>query len=106
MNDLEVTKDLFQNFYHTIHYPSIKYGKTDFVQFTYIYIIGHCNPSVSIIDLISHTTYVVCVNFIHNWRNQQFKFFKKLFIAILFILEPLFTSNKPTHYLLDQFKTT
>ena len=26
------------------------------------YIIGHYNPSVRIIDLVSHTTYVVCVN--------------------------------------------
>ena len=29
----------------------------------YTYIIGHYNPSVRIIDLVSHTTYVVCVNF-------------------------------------------
>ena len=27
------------------------------------YIIGLYNPSVRIIDLVSHTTYVVCVNF-------------------------------------------
>ena len=38
------------------------------------YIIGHYNPSVTIIDLASHTTYVVCVNFIHKWRDIQFKF--------------------------------
>ena len=25
------------------------------------------------IDLVSHTTYVVCVNFIHKWRDLQFK---------------------------------
>ena len=37
------------------------------------YIIGHYNPSVRIIDLVSHTTYVVCVNFIHKWRDLQFK---------------------------------
>ena len=30
------------------------------------YIIGHFNPSVRIIDLVSHATYVVCVNFIHE----------------------------------------
>ena len=36
------------------------------------YLIGHCNPSVRIIDLVSHTTYVVCVNFIDNWRDLQF----------------------------------
>ena len=35
------------------------------------YIIGHYNPSVKIIDLVSHATYVVCVNFIHNWRDLQ-----------------------------------
>ena len=29
------------------------------------YIIGHYNPSVRIIDLVSHTTYVVCVNFLY-----------------------------------------
>ena len=37
------------------------------------YIIGHYNPSVRIIDLVSHTTYVVCVNFIYKWRDLQFK---------------------------------
>ena len=33
----------------------------------------HYNPSVRIIDLVSHTTYIVCVNFIHKWRDLQFK---------------------------------
>ena len=37
------------------------------------YIIGHYNPSVGIIDLVSHITYVVCVNFTHKWRDPQFK---------------------------------
>ena len=37
------------------------------------YIIGHYNPSVRIIDLVSHTTYVVCANFIHMWWDLQFK---------------------------------
>ena len=37
------------------------------------YIIGHYNPSVRIIDLVSHTTYVVCVNFIQKWSDLQFK---------------------------------
>ena len=57
------------------------------------YIIGYYNPSVRIIDLVSHTTYVVCVNFVHTWRDLQFKvdserqiFFEKLFMAILFTL--------------------
>ena len=30
------------------------------------YIIAHYNPSIRIVDLVSHTTYVVCVNFIHK----------------------------------------
>ena len=33
---------------------------------TCIYIIGHYNASVRVIDLVSHTTYDVCVNFIHK----------------------------------------
>ena len=38
------------------------------------YVIGHYNPSVRIINLVSHTTYVVgCVNFIHKWQDLQFK---------------------------------
>ena len=36
-------------------------------------IISHYNPSDMIIDLVSHTTYVVCVNFIRKWRDLQFK---------------------------------
>ena len=32
------------------------------------YILGYYNPSVRIIYLVSHTTYVVFVNFIHKWR--------------------------------------
>ena len=33
------------------------------------YIIEHYNPSVRIINLVSHTTYVVYVNFIHKLHN-------------------------------------
>ena len=39
------------------------------VTYIHTYIIGHCNPSVRIIDLVSNTTYVVCVNFIHKCRG-------------------------------------
>ena len=46
------------------------YNNNKYIQ---TYIIAHYNPSVRIIDLVSHTTYVVCVNFIHNWRDLQFK---------------------------------
>ena len=37
------------------------------------YIIGHYKPSVRIIDLVSHTTNVVRVNFIHKWRDLRIK---------------------------------
>ena len=38
------------------------------------YIIAHYNPSVRIIDLVSHTTYVVCVNFLYiNGRTYSLK---------------------------------
>ena len=56
------------------------------------YIIGHYNHSARIIDLVSHTTYVVYVNFIYKWRDLQFKveserqIFEKVFMAILFTL--------------------
>ena len=66
--------------------------KEETISFTLLYIYtGHYNHSVRIINLVSHTTYVVCVNFIHQWRDLQFKveseqlvFFEKLFVAILF----------------------
>ena len=67
-----------------------------FYTYIYTYMIGPYNPSVRIIDLVSHTTYVVCVNFIPKWREMQFKvdyerqiFFEKLFMAILFTLREL-----------------
>ena len=101
----------------------------------YTYIIGHYNPSVRVIDLVSHTTYVVCVNFIHKWRDLPFKVdserqiflrnfswhlithrvfarnllrgsrrrntFRILFWCLAWGSNPSFSSNKPTHYLLD-----
>ena len=57
------------------------------------YIIGYCNPSVKIIDLVSHTTYVVCVNFIYKRRDLQFKgplrtteFLRNFFMADFYLL--------------------
>ena len=49
-------------------------------------IIGHYNPSSRIIGRFSHTNYVVCVNFIREWRDSERQIFEKLFLAILFIL--------------------
>ena len=99
------------------------------------YMIGRYNPSVRIIDLVSHTTSVVCVNFLYisggtySLKSIPNDRFEKLFMAILFTLRvfarnllrgnrrrntfcilfwclawdsnPGFSSNKPTHYLLD-----
>ena len=75
---------------------SLKSSTDDRYLKSYItYIIGYYNPSDRIIDLVSHTTYVAWVNFIHKWRDIQFKVdserhflrvFEKLFMAILFIL--------------------
>ena len=51
----------------------IAFRKISCLVWILIHIIGHYNPSVRrIIDLVSHTTYVVCVNFIHKWRDLQF----------------------------------
>ena len=33
------------------------------MEWIHTYIIGHYNPLVRIIDLVPHTSYVVCVNF-------------------------------------------
>ena len=91
---------------------------------TYIYV--HYNPSVRIIDVVSHITYVVCIN-LKSTPNHRFV--EKLIKAILFTLSVFarnllkgnrwktafcilfwclvwgsnsnLMSNKPTHYLLD-----
>ena len=63
--------------------------------FRITYIIGHYNPSVRIIELVAHTTCVVCIHFfyINKWRDLQFKvdserqiFLRNFFMTILFIL--------------------
>ena len=52
-------------------------------------------------DLASHTTYVVCINFRHEWRDLQFKvdskwqIFVQLFMVILFTLR-VYAGNLPT----------
>ena len=99
---------------------------------TYIHIHNWpLQPFSQDFGLSSHTSFVVGVNFIHKWRDLQFKvdserqilFFEKLFITILFNLRvfarnllrgnhwkrnflyfglmPGLTSNKSTHYPLD-----
>ena len=53
------------------------------------YIIGHYNPSVRIIDLVTHTTYVVCVLILYTSdgiyslnSTPNGRFFEKPFMAI------------------------
>ena len=57
----------------TVIFKFHKLRMFDFFCYVGTYIIGHFNLSVRIIYLVSHTTYVVCVNFIHKWRDLQFK---------------------------------
>ena len=63
------------------------------------YIIGHYNPSVRIIDhLVPHSTYAVCVNFIHSGGTYSLKstpndrFYEKLFMAVQITLR-VFSRN-------------
>ena len=122
----------YRKFSWNDHWVIVTYDSEAKLYFSYTYV--H-NGSVKIIYLLSHTTYVVSVNFIHKRRDQQFKvdserhIFEKLFMEILFTLRVFgknllrgnhgintfhilfwclawgsnigFTSNKPTHYLLD-----
>ena len=64
------------------------FGCQKFINQSYLhtYIIGHYNPSFRIIDLVSHTTYVVCVHYIYKWRGTNSlkstlnnRFFEKFF---------------------------
>ena len=55
-------------------------------------------PFSQVYNLYSHRTYVVCVNFMHGWRDLQFiidserQIFERLFMAILFTPR-VFTRN-------------
>ena len=61
--------------------------------YIHTYIIGHYNPSVRIIDLVSHNTYVVCVLILYISSGTYSlkstpndRFFEKLFVAIFYLL--------------------
>ena len=90
-NDHFITKTSFTLF--TLHFICKNTKCTAFFCYIHTYIIGHYNSSVRIIDLVFHTTYVLCVNFIHKWRDLQFKinserqFFGKLFMAFYLLSE-------------------
>ena len=47
--------------------PAISLSKFERGRSRHTYLIGHYNPSVRIIDLVSQTTYVVCVILMHKW---------------------------------------
>ena len=57
-----------------------------------LYTICHYKPSVKIMDLVCHITYIACVNFLHKWQNIPFQvvskwqIFEELFIATLYSL--------------------
>ena len=42
-----------------------------YVYVLYTYIIDHYNPSVGVIGVVSHTTYVVFVNFVHKVDSER-----------------------------------
>ena len=69
----------------------MRLSEIDYFLSTHMHNCSLHNPSVKIIDLVSHTTYVVRIKFIHKRRELQFKvdseqqiFFLRLFMAILF----------------------
>ena len=92
---------------------------TDLHSRVHTYIIGHYNPSVRIIDLVSHTTYGVggylifeklfmAILFTHRVfvrnllrGNRRRNNFRMLFWCLAWDSNPGFSSNKPTDYLLD-----
>ena len=43
------------------------------ISIIHTYESGYYNPLVRIIELVSYTTQVVCINFIHKWWDLQFK---------------------------------
>ena len=66
MSDLFCDTSSFSNFVHLL--ANARHDSLNMMNITYpvvlhTYIIGQYNPSVRIIDLVSHTTYVMCINF-------------------------------------------
>ena len=79
---------------HTYTYRSRWVWNLLLLRNTYI-IIGHYNPSVRIIDLVSHTTYVVYANFIHTYiQNDRFFFFWEIFHGNFIYSHGVFFSTK------------
>ena len=69
----------------------------------HIHIIGRYNPSVSIIDLVSHSVYVVCANFIHKWRGPKKRIKLFFFLGTFngnYIYSRSFCQKSPKKYFL------
>ena len=60
-----------------------------FIAIYQTFIIGYYNNSVRIMDLVSHTTYVVCFNFVHKCPNDRFfeKVWWQFYLLSDFLLE-------------------
>ena len=94
-----LTDSFVQNFWNLQRFRAIqKYFQYPAYIHTYIH-NWSLQPFSHDYDLVSHTTYVVCVSFIHEWRDLQFlkspktdserQIFEKLFMVILFTLRVL-----------------
>ena len=57
----------------SMYFVTCQYNIDGSLQCMHLYIIDHYNPSIRIIDLVSHAIYVVCVNRINEWRDLEFK---------------------------------
>ena len=67
--------------------------------FIHTYIFGHYNPSSQDYGLASHTTQVVCINFIPEWFENLFYFHIFVFMSDLrYELEFLRLINQHTAY--------
>ena len=51
--------------HYILHYDDFTISYSQLLLIAITYIIRHYNPSVRIIDVVSHFTHVVCVNFMH-----------------------------------------
>ena len=65
--------------------------------YIHTYIIGHYNPSVRIIDLVSHTTYrlILYISDGTYSSTSNDRFFEKLFMAMLYISDGTYSLKYP-----------
>ena len=102
-HNLEDTKAIYFSNFLLIEISDLKFG--DFKRYlcNVIHIHWPLQSFSQNYDLASHNNYVVCVYFIHDWRDIRFKvdsepqIFEKLFMAILFTLR-IFERKSPKKY--------